>query len=476
LLFPSLQFALFLTVLLALMFIFRRTGPRKLILLGASWLFYMAWNPLFIWLLLATSLVDYWAAARMERYLDNRPRKLLLILSLAFNLSLLAYFKYAGFLSSSLLYLFREAGVPLNWELWEITLPVGISFYTFQSMSYTIDVYRRQLRPAASLLDYMLFISYFPHLVAGPILRAIDFLPQLCRPVQLFCDAQCLLLICNGLVKKVLVADNIAPFVDEVMRAPATYTSLTIWLAAFSFGVQVYCDFSGYSEIAIGLGRLFGYVIPPNFNRPLTSRNPREFWQRSHISLSRWLRDYLFIPLGGSRHGEWATARNVMITMLLGGLWHGASWNFVLWGGWHGILLLGHRYYSRLIAGSTVMSSFGRSIPGQLLSWGGFHYVLLISWLMFRVVGTRNLFDALHKFLFFDGQARLNLSNKVDLAFTMAVLGCFCMLHLCERWWGLKQRLLGWNRAWLWLYLALCTLLLALFWPSRSEPFIYFQF
>jgi alginate O-acetyltransferase complex protein AlgI len=199
LLFPSLQFALFLTVLLALMFIFRRTGARKLILLGASWLFYMAWNPQFIWLLLSTTLVDFYAGNLMHREADPRRRKLVLCGALTFNIGLLAYFKYAGLLSGSLLYLFRAAGLPIEWHMWDIMLPIGISFYTFQSMSYTIDIYRRELEPSDSLLDYMLFVSFFPHLVAGPIVRAIDLLPQLRRRVQLRCDPECILLIVSWL-------------------------------------------------------------------------------------------------------------------------------------------------------------------------------------------------------------------------------------------------------------------------------------
>jgi D-alanyl-lipoteichoic acid acyltransferase DltB (MBOAT superfamily) len=475
LLFPTLQFALFFLILLALLFVFRRSTPRKLILLVAGWVFYMAWNPAFIWLLFAASLIDYWAGGQIHRLADPRRRRALLVLSLCANLGLLGYFKYAGLLASSLLYLFKAAGVPLDWHLWAITLPVGISFYTFQSMSYTIDIYLRRAHPAASLLDYMLFVGFFPHLVAGPIVRAIDFLPQLQRPVQLRCDNKVLLLIASGLVKKVVVADNLAPLVNAVLRDPAQQTSPAVWLATLCFAVQIYCDFSGYTDIAIGLARLLGFWIPPNFDRPYFARNPGEFWRKWHISLSSWLRDYLYIPLGGNRGGEWRSVRNLMLTMLLGGLWHGASWNFVLWGAWHGLLLVGHRGYERLV-GEAWRRRLGRLVAVRLLSWGLLQYGVLLGWLLFRLPQTPALLAGLHKFLVYDGSRSLSLPARLDKTLALGVLICFCVWHTLENYAGLKYRLEQAPRAAVYAFVVACMLLLAVFGPARSQPFIYFQF
>ncbi|MCC7477737.1 MBOAT family protein [bacterium] len=474
--FPTLQFAFFITLLLALLLVFRRSGTRKLILLVASWAFYMAWNPAYIWVILGLCFVDYWVGIYLERIQEQRKRYILLALSVVANLGMLAYFKYTGFLSDSLLWVFREAGLNLNWELWEITLPIGISFHTFQSISYTIDVYRRQLKPTHNWLDFLLFVAFFPQLVAGPIVRAIDFLPQMQRGVQLRYSPEAILLIGSGMVKKVVVADNLAPYVDIVMSAPGEHTSLAVMLATICFSTQIYCDFSGYSEIAIGLAALLGYWFPQNFNQPYFALNPSDFWRRWHISLSTWLRDYLYISLGGNRGGVVATYRNLALTMLLGGLWHGASWNFILWGAWHGALLIGHRLLGGAIAAVPALRGFAKGRIGVFISWFVFQYCVLISWIMFRLTHSGDLMEGLRKFIIFDGQLRLNTPSGIQLSFLLMILLGFWAVHTLEHFVKFKPRVARAHPAFLWGFVALCTALLLVLWPSETPPFIYFQF
>jgi alginate O-acetyltransferase complex protein AlgI len=307
--------------------------------------------------------------------------------------------------------------------------------------------------------------------------RAADFLPQLARPLRLNCDAHCVTLLCSGLVKKVLVADNLAPLVDEVLRAPEAHTSAAVRLAMLCFSAQVYCDFSGYTDIAIGVARMLGVVLPPNFRRPYFALNPGQFWRRWHISLSSWLRDYLYIPLGGNRGGLWRTARNLLLTMLLSGLWHGASWNFVLFGAWHGLLLAGHYLYERLLLPRRPgLLAFGASLPGRLLSWGLLMYCWVGGLVFFRVAEPRAMWTALHKFVVTQGGWSLGLPGRVDKELALIVLALFSLLHFIEHVWGLKARVERLPSAWLYLYVAVCVLLLAAFWPGRSEPFVYFQF
>lgn len=344
-LFYTPTFLIFFTSVLVLIGVIHKSEPRKLILLVASYIFYMWWNPAFILLIIFSTVVDYFVGGRMHREDNLRKRRLLLLLSLSANLGMLFFFKYYGFFSDSLLGLMRLFGSEPSWTTLNITLPVGISFYTFQTLSYTIDVYRRSIPATKSPLNFALFVAFFPQLVAGPIVRAAAFLPQLERGPRLSCDQTTVFLILKGLVKKVLIADNLAILTDGVFNSPGDWPSSIIWIATIAFAIQVYCDFSGYSDIAIGVSRILGFQLPRNFNHPYISRNPAEFWQRWHISLSTWLRDYVYFSLGGLRSGTLVNYRNMLITMLIGGLWHGAGWNFVLWGLIHACMLIGHRIF-----------------------------------------------------------------------------------------------------------------------------------
>ena len=337
-LFNTAAFFLFLAVVLTLFYV----GPvrfRRYLLIGASYFFYGCWNVKFIPLLLTLTAIDYGVARWLERVPAGRARRLILWLGLAANLAFLGFFKYYNFFASNLAYV---AGQPENAFRLGIVLPLGISFHTFQSMSYIVDVYRDEQKAIHDPIDYALFICFFPQLVAGPIVRARDFFRDLFdwQPPTLDDVSRGLFLIVFGLTKKMAFADQFAKvanvYFGNVAGNPGMLTAVS---GVFAFAMQIYFDFSGYTDMAIGMAKLFGFHFPVNFRRPYLASSITEFWQRWHISLSTWLRDYLWFPLGANRHGRAVTVRNLVVTMLLGGLWHGASWNFAIWGSYHGVLL-----------------------------------------------------------------------------------------------------------------------------------------
>ncbi|MGH8481237.1 MAG: MBOAT family O-acyltransferase, partial [Nevskiaceae bacterium] len=350
-LFNSLTFLVFFCAVFMLHSLIPGWAGRKRLLLAASYLFYAAWNPPYVLILAFSTTMDWWLARRIGRCEDQGRRRALLGLSLACNLSLLGFFKYGGFLLENFERAVAGIGVAYVAPDWSIVLPVGISFYTFASLSYTIDVYRRQIRSDCSLADYALFVSFFPHLVAGPIVRARLLLPQIEQARQATRDqiGWGLCLVCFGLFQKAVLADAVfAPLVDAVYAEPQRHGALDAAAAVLAFSGQIYYDFAGYSLAAIGLALCFGFEFPDNFRQPYAAAGFSDFWRRWHISLSTWLRDYLYIPLGGNRGGEARAARSLMLTMLIGGLWHGASWMFVLWGGLHGVYLAAERLWRRL--------------------------------------------------------------------------------------------------------------------------------
>ena len=345
-LFNSFQFVVFFLVVLALNQPLRRWPlAQKTMLLAASYWFYAQWQWSYLFLVWFSTIVDYLIGLRLPR--TSRPHRLV-ALSVVVNLGFLAIFKYANWLIDSVNGVAGALGAAFHVTPIDLLLPVGISFYTFQSLSYTIDVYRGELPPRRNLLDYALAVAFFPQLEAGPIVRAREFLAELDGPQRVeFADVRrALVLIAFGYVKKLVFADNLAPVVDRVFDAPAAHGFWDSLLAVYAFAFQIYCDFSGYTDIAIGCALLLGIRFPQNFDYPYAARSIQDFWRRWHITLSRWLRDYLYIPLGGNRKGRARTYANLMITMLLGGLWHGASWNFVIWGGLHGAYLAGERAVS----------------------------------------------------------------------------------------------------------------------------------
>jgi alginate O-acetyltransferase complex protein AlgI len=375
--FVSFNFVVFFAAVLAGLALMPTRQSRHAFLLIASLVFYAAGTPWFIIVLLVPAVVDYACAIRMEHTEDPAARRQWLLLSLVINLGVLTYFKYSNFFVDGIA---RVLG--LEPGLLVIALPIGISFFTFKTMSYTIDVYRRQLRACRSLMDYTMFVSFFPELVAGPIVRASIFLPQMSRALRpsIARAAVGLPMILLGVTKKLLIADRLAIFVDRVFRAPGVFSQGTIVTAVVAYSLQIYCDFSGYTDIAIGVAKIIGFDLPENFNMPYLATSISEFWRRWHITLSRWLRDYLYIPLGGSRRGTRRTYVNLMITMALGGLWHGANWTFVLWGVLHGVGLAVHKAWTHI----RPPKLGDEGVAGTVLGWILTYAFVCVGWIFFR--------------------------------------------------------------------------------------------
>lgn len=377
-LFHTAQFVIFLVVVFAVYWLLPWHRGRMFWLLLASFVFYMSWNPWLILLILFSAGVDYLVALHLEREPRAAVRRLLLILSIGVNLSLLIFFKYTNFLLGSAHSAATWFGLRLDPVFLDIVLPLGISFYTFETISYIVDVYLGRAKPVRSVLDYALFILFFPHLIAGPIVRSRDFLPQITRPKRFNWNRLQLglQLFLVGLFKKAVLADHLAGVADPIFANPGSYSSSMVWLGVLSYAAQIFCDFSGYSDMAIGVAHMFGFKLRANFNMPYLAASITEFWRRWHISLSSWLRDYLYIPLGGSRGGAIATYRNLLVTMLLGGLWHGANWNFLIWGLYHGLWLALDRAWS-------LPERFGRGLLRPVGVVGTF-LTVCVGWVFFR--------------------------------------------------------------------------------------------
>jgi alginate O-acetyltransferase complex protein AlgI len=492
--FTSWVFVLFfLVVVLGLCLAPGRTVRQALILV-AGLVFYGWWDYRFLALLAAPSIIDYVSALRIEAAASAGHRRAWLWFSLVSNLGLLAYFKYADFFLASL-----AAALGRDHHALHVILPVGISFYTFKTLSYTIDVYRGRLVACRSLWRYAMYVTYFPELVAGPIVRAAIFLPQMARSLRPSWSraAAGVQRVALGFTKKLVVADRLAPFVDAVFAAPEVYSPLTVWSAVLAYALQIYCDFSGYTDIALGTSRILGFDLPENFHMPYLAASPAEFWRRWHITLSTWLRDYLYIPLGGNRQGRLRTYANLLVTMLLGGLWHGAAWTFVAWGAWHGLGLAMHRLWR----------DRGLRMP-RALAWPLTLLFVLFGWVLFRARTFPDAALMFRKMLWLDANgvswfylplllllALVAVAHGIGLAVERArfARGRRAVIPLPT----LLQRILarpGGLVAWraqssdaVFPYLrpegfaagALLTLwglLLALFAAGNSQPFIYFQF
>ena len=397
--FNSVEYFIFLPVTLTLYWaVFRHEKLRDLLLLVVSYFFYMSWNWKYAALLAFPTAVDYLVGRTLCQSTKPAFRKMLLTISIVMNLGLLAVFKYFNFFMETVKQGSSFFGLNLHVFYHHLLLPVGISFYTFQTMSYTIDVYRRIIPAERNFIKFATFVSFFPQLIAGPIVRASVFLPQL-HNTPLIIEQHIkegMLLIFRGLFKKIIFADMLASLaVVQVFAHPENYSSFDLLMAVYGYSFQIYNDFSGYTDIAIGSARLFGFVLPINFNRPYLAQNVQEFWHRWHISLSTWLRDYLYIPLGGSRAKPWRVRFNLMMTMFLGGLWHGAALNFVFWGLWHGSLLTAYHQFKNVKLPSILNNVY-------LQRFCCFH-LIVFSWLLFRISNWEKLVLYIKGLIHFSG-------------------------------------------------------------------------
>ena len=479
-LFNSLEFIIFFPIVVAAYFALNQKY-RWILLLIASYYFYMAWNYKYIILILISTTIDYFAGINIHKSNDTRLRKFLLIISLSANLGLLFFFKYFNFFGDSINVLFSKFNIFYNVPAYHYLLPVGISFYTFQTMSYTIDVYKGKQTPERHFGRFALFVSFFPQLVAGPIERSVNLLPQF-RKHHVFDYERVkngILLMVWGFFKKVVIADRLAEYVNMVYNHPHDFGGLHNIVATFFFSFQIYCDFSGYSDIAIGSALIMGYSLMTNFRRPYLSMSIREFWQRWHISLSTWFRDYVYIPLGGNRVVKWRWYYNLFITFLVSGLWHGAEWTFVIWGALHGFYLIfaiwtnGLREKFNRFIGLMKHPRLYKTV--QVLVT----FVLVyFSWIFFR---ANNMSDALlfiRRMFHFTGEGSLNVYHfHIDFYIAFASIFVLLLVEYLEEYINLYQKLrAAAPRTVKWALLVTVLLIIFVLGVWDEADFLYFQF
>ncbi|MEL7030787.1 MAG: MBOAT family O-acyltransferase [Pseudomonadota bacterium] len=471
--FDSLTFAVFLILVLGLFGLCRNWRTRKTVLIVSSYLFYAAWNPPFVILIWISTLVDYFAALKMAKAVRDSLRKFWLLVSLTSNLGMLSFFKYGDFFLQSFVEVAAQVNVEYIPPELGIILPVGISFYTFQTLSYTIDVFRKKIEPTRSITDFALFVTFFPQLVAGPIVRARDFIPQLQVPKKLTRSNLGWggVLVTVGLFYKQVLSDALfAPIADQMFAMTMTPSFASAWAGVLAFTGQIFCDFAGYSIIAIGIALMFGFRLPDNFNAPYAALGFSDFWRRWHISLSTWLRDYLYISMGGNRRGRIATYRNLFITMLLGGLWHGAAWTFVFWGALHGFYLIIERLLRRRIPGFFASTAIlNKSLIGFVTL-----FLVVVSWVPFR---AKNFEDMLIILSAMFGQSAGHAVVSLD-SLIIVTAGFFALVatqwmyrdqsKISDKISALPSGVLGVLIGFAWWMIATT--------PSADRAFIYFQF
>jgi D-alanyl-lipoteichoic acid acyltransferase DltB (MBOAT superfamily) len=459
----------------AVVFVLYRWLPhngQNWLLLAASYVFYGYWDVRFLLLMIATTAVDYGVGLCLDAERFRKHRKAVLVVSICANLGVLGFFKYYGFFAREFAALMANIGLSSSLPVLNVVLPVGISFYTFQSMSYTIDVYRREVAAVKSLRDFALYVAFFPQLVAGPIERSSNLIPQVIHPRHPHPGQfwQGLYDVATGLFRKVVIADNLAPVANTIFQTdPSRLSGMETLIGVYAFAFQIYCDFSGYSAIARGTARWMGFDLMENFHMPYFAVSPSDFWKRWHISLSSWLRDYLYIPLGGNRGGEWKTARNLMLTMILGGLWHGAAWTFIAWGTIHGLMLVAFKWYDGWRLAGRPLSPMARA--GRIVLM--FHLVC-VTWLLFRASSLTQAW-AMFTTIFTN-------FHVTPFAVSCATLVAFFAIPLLLIDWFSQQshdpgswlahRPLAWQSA----ALSYLLLMVTFFPPSQVHEFIYFQF
>jgi alginate O-acetyltransferase complex protein AlgI len=489
-LFNSIDFVLFFIFVLSIIVIIKHRRFQHVFLLSASYFFFFVSSNYLITLLLFSTILDFYVGKAIWESKNRNNKKILLSLSIIGNLGLLAFFKYSDFAITQFNILGTYFDLSYNIPLLELILPVGISFYTFQTLSYTIDIYRGKLIPSKSFSEFALFVSFFPQLVAGPIVRAKDFLPQLREKIQssktgiklrqiIIHDRNLKLgitMMSFGFLKKVFFADNIAPMVDSIFVNPMGLDSISIVLGTIAFGFQIYLDFSAYSDIAIGAALILGFKIPKNFNKPYFATSPSDFWERWHISLSTWLRDYLYIPLGGNKKSKSRTYVNLMLVMVIGGLWHGASWNFLIWGALHGGYLMIHRFLSKR---NIVLISHGffKTNVGKIVAIIITQYFIFLAWIPFRVQDLNHATYAMEKYIFFDfnfdGLISFLDFNKISIMLMIL----FMILHFISyKKENLIEKISRIELKYWMIIITVIMISVVFTYSSNAEDFIYFRF
>ncbi|WP_047245778.1 MBOAT family O-acyltransferase [Maribacter thermophilus] len=471
-LFNSIEFLLFFPTVFVLYWLLNKNlGYQNLLLLVASYIFYAWWDWRFLSLIIISSIIDYRAGLSIHNATSPKARKSWLLVSLIANLGFLSIFKYYNFFAES----FTQAIGVFGWQPNDLTLniilPVGISFYTFQTLSYTIDIYRKQFSPTTNIINFFTYIAFFPQLVAGPIERASNLLPQI-EKKRIFKKEwfnEGILQILIGLFRKIVIADTLAIYVDTIYGDTGLYNSSTILLATIFYAFQIYFDFAGYSDIAIGTAKLLGFKFHQNFNLPYFSRSLTEFWRKWHMSLSYWLRDYLYISLGGNRKGIKITYRNLMLTMLLGGLWHGSSWNFIIWGGIHGVVLSLEKF---------IKSKPQFKFLDKLAFLGGpiTFLIVIIAWIFFRAQTLDAAMTALKKVIFFKpGMPFMGDLNVLANSMIILFIGLCFDYYLLKSKTKLEEFGKNFSIAKISIVIGFMILFINLFYSS-SNNFIYFQF
>ena len=475
-LFNSIEFLLFLpTIFILYWFVFNKNLKyQNTLILVSSYVFYGWWDYRFLSLIFLSTIVDYVIGLSISNQSSKKKQKLLLWGSVLFNLSVLGFFKYYNFFVDSWVELFISLGYEIKsiWTL-NIILPVGISFYTFQTMSYTIDIYRKKLEPTKDFISFASFVSFFPQLVAGPIERASNLLPQILKKREFQYDRviQGLKLILWGMFKKVVIADSLAPIVDDIFSNYQDFGGGTLWLGAIYFSFQIYCDFSGYSDIAIGTSKLLGFELMSNFKFPYFSRNIGEFWRRWHISLSTWFRDYLYIPLGGSQEGKWKSIRNIFIIFLVSGFWHGANWTFIFWGLFHSILFLptfmfnkNRNYTSSIIAANTLLPSLKEFINVVTT-----FLLVTIGWVFFRSESIGDSFSYLTSMI-----SNINIVTHLSPKISFYIL-VLVLVDWTQRF-NERNLFVTFPKLIFKIFVIICVFLILINFKKESQQFIYFDF
>ena len=485
--FNSIDFAIFLPIVFLLYWFVANKNLKlqNILLLIASYFFYACWDYRFLFLLIFSTLLDYFTGIKMDEATKPGRRKFWFWLSVLVNLGFLGIFKYYDFFAASFAESLSHLGIKTNFWVLNIILPVGISFYTFHGLSYVIDIYQKRIRAERNFIDYSVFVSFFPLLVAGPIERATHLLPQIKkeRHFDYSKAVDGLRQILWGLFKKIVIADNCAEYANAIFNNSAAFSGSTLVLGAFFFAFQIYCDFSGYSDIALGTARLFGIDLLRNFAFPYFSRDIAEFWRRWHISLSSWFKDYLYIPLGGSRGGTWMKVRNTFIIFLVSGFWHGANWTFIIWGGLHALYFLPSMLLNKNRMNLGIVAE-GKLLPSvkDLLNMTITFALTLFAWIFFRAENVQHAFQYISQIfsrsLFTVPDKAAFASSQNNFFITVFLLFLFISIE----WIGRSQQYaiadmgLKWPKMLRWSFYSFIIFLMAMYMSTSGSAFIYFQF